>query len=461
MPARAFLPQEVIAAKRDGDILSATQIASAVQGICDGSWSDCQLGAFAMASWLCGLNRQECVHLTNAMAASGAMLDWSGMALPGPVVDKHSTGGVGDLVSLVLAPMLAACGAVVPMITGRGLGHTGGTLDKLEAIPGYCITPDIEKLQQVIRQCGVAIVGQTETLAPADRRLYAVRDVTATIDSIPLITASILSKKKAAGIHYLVMDIKLGNGAVSPDLTRATQLGCWIREVAAGMDMTCSALLTDMNQPLSSAAGNALELVQAMHYLRQDQCPPRLHQVVLALGTELLQISGLADDPAQAGQMLQDVLQSGRAAEKFEQMCAALGGPSDFISHFQNYLPAADCVRPVYAAIPPGELRYVEQIDTRALGWTVVRLGGGRAQPDAVPDLRVGLSHLAELAQPVTSETPLAIVHARDEGAYQRAAIAVREAFQLADVQPFAPQQILACLQAGHPQESKIWRLHI
>ena len=291
-----MLPAEVIRAKREGAALSEAQIDAFVRGLVDRRWSDAQVGALAMAICLRGMTRDETVLLTRAMTHSGAVLDWSRANLAGPVLDKHSTGGVGDKVSLVLAPIVAACGAVVPMLSGRGLGHTGGTLDKLESLPGYTVTPPRSTLLRVLRDAGCAIVGASARIAPADRRLYAIRDVTSTVESLPLITASILSKKLAAGLQGLVMDVKLGNGAFCTDLDAARALAAIAGRCRASRGAATRALITDMNQVLGSTAGNALEVQEAIDFLTGAQREPRLTAVTLALAAEMLQLGGLATD---------------------------------------------------------------------------------------------------------------------------------------------------------------------
>lgn len=436
-----LLPQELIRKKRDGDTFSSEEISAIVGGMCDGSMSDAHLAAWAMATYFKGMSAQECVALTVAMRDSGQVLRWDDLDLRGPVLDKHSTGGVGDLVSLVLAPMVTACGGVVPMISGRGLGHTGGTQDKLDAIPGYCSTPDLARFQRVVQQCGCAIIGQTGELAPADKRLYAIRDVTATVDSIPLITASILSKKMAAGLSMLVMDIKTGNGAVTPGLAAARRLAHSIVDTAASTGLECSALITDMSQPLAPSAGNAVELREAMRYLRGDACPARLHQTVLALGAEMLLLGRLADSALDAQVRLLDALHSGRAAEVFGRMCAALGGPQDFVEKFDACLPQASLQRPVYAGASAVG-RYVSEIDCRALGMAVLKLGGGRCDVDDMPDHRVGLSQIAERGQALSADVPLAYVHASTEASLQLAATMVRDAFRFSDTPPAKISQL-------------------
>ncbi|MDX1541484.1 MAG: thymidine phosphorylase, partial [Geminicoccaceae bacterium] len=275
-----MLPQEILRKKRNGAALDDAEVAFFIDGLTRGTIGDAQVGAFAMAVALNGMNQAETVALTRAMTASGARLAWSG--LDGPVVDKHSTGGVGDKVSLILAPLLAACGAYVPMISGRALGHTGGTLDKLDAIPGYRSQPDLGLFERTVREAGCAIVGQTAELAPADRRLYAIRDVTGTVESLPLIVSSILSKKLAAGLDALVMDVKVGSGAFLPDLDAARALASALVEVAGGAGLPCRALLTDMSMCLGRTAGNALEVREAIDLLSGHDPDPRLLEVVLA-----------------------------------------------------------------------------------------------------------------------------------------------------------------------------------
>ena len=299
-----FLPQEIIRKKRDGVTLSVAEISAFVNGIAQDQVSEGQIAAFAMAVYFQGMNRDEGVALTCAMRDSGRVLDWKSLNLPGPIVDKHSTGGVGDVVSLMLGPMVAACGGFVPMISGRGLGHTGGTLDKLDSIPGYLTNITNEKFQAVVRDVGVAIIGQTADLAPADKRMYATRDVTATVESIPLITASILSKKLAAGLDALVMDVKAGSGAFMPTFEQSDALANNIAAVGNGAGLKTSALITDMNQPLAPSAGNALEVQCAVDYLTGKSRPARLHEVTMALAAELLVVSRLAPDTLAGEQAL-------------------------------------------------------------------------------------------------------------------------------------------------------------
>jgi thymidine phosphorylase len=371
------------------------------------------------------MSRDEAVALTVAMRDSGVVLDWSD--LDGPVLDKHSTGGVGDNVSLMLAPAVAACGAFVPMISGRGLGHTGGTLDKLDSIPGYTTQPDSALFRRVVADVGCAVIGQTANLAPADKRLYAIRDVTATVESIPLITASILSKKLAAVRGAVVLDVKTGNGAFMQRLEDSRALAKSIVEVANGAGLAASALITDMNQPLASAAGNAVEVLNAVEFLTGKHIDRRLFDVTVALGGELLVLGGVAKDDAEGRHRIEEAFSSGAAADLFGRMVAALGGPSDFVERPEAHLTAAPVVKPV-APERPG---IVAAIDTRAVGIAVVELGGGRMKPEDAIDHSVGFTRLAGLGAKVGPDAPLALVHARDEGAAERAAKSLRAAYAL------------------------------
>lgn len=430
------LPQELIRAKRDGQALSPEEIGGLVAGIADGSLSDAQVGALAMAIYLNGMNAAETVALTEAVRDSGEVLAWRGVGseldLPGPVLDKHSTGGVGDLVSLVLGPWIAACGGFVPMVSGRGLGHTGGTLDKLEAIPGYDIAPSRERFRKLVREAGVAIVGQTAELAPADRRLYAIRDVTATVESLPLIVSSILGKKLACGLDALVMDVKSGSGAFMPTLEKSRELAETIAEVASRAGTPTTALLTDMSQPLAPCAGNAVEVREAIDLLLCNKRGGRLLEVTRTLAAELLLAGRLASDHAGALALLDERLASGAAAERFARMVAGLGGPSDLLEHHDRYLPQAPVIRPVYAECSGR----VTRMDTRAIGLAVVALGGGRRAPNDAIDPAVGLSGIAALGEPVDGERPLAWVHAASEAGAERAACQLRAAIEVNDVAP-------------------------
>ncbi|MGZ4283975.1 MAG: thymidine phosphorylase [Solirubrobacteraceae bacterium] len=425
-----MLTAELIRRKRDGGELSAEEIEQLVFGIADGSVTDAQVGAFAMAIVWRGMTPSERVALTGAMTRSGDQLDWSDAGLAGPVLDKHSTGGVGDKVSLLLAPILASCGGFVPMISGRGLGHTGGTLDKLESIPGYEVAPDPQRLREVVASVGCAIVGQTARLAPADRRLYAIRDATGTVESIPLIVGSILSKKLAAGLDALVMDVKVGSGAFLRELDQARELARAIVEVAGGNGLPTSALLTDMDQVLGRSAGNAVEVRESVDHLTGGARDERLLEVTLALCAEVLVLGGLHADLGAARAAALEALESGAAAERFAAMVAELGGPADLVDAPSRHLPSA----PVTQAVDPVSSGVVGAVDVRAVGVAIVNLGGGRAREDDRVDHSVGLTEVAALGERVEpGGRPLALVHARDEDGARRAADAVRAAYVVGD----------------------------
>ena len=420
-----YLPQELIRKKRDGEILESEAIETFVQGIADGSISEGQAAAFAMAVFFQGLSPKETVALTSAMAGSGRVLTWPG--IDRPILDKHSTGGVGDKVSLILGPILAACGAAVPMISGRGLGHTGGTLDKLDSIPGYNTAPNIAGFQKAVKEAHCAIIGQTGDLAPADRRLYAIRDVTGTVESIPLITASILSKKLAAGLDALVMDVKTGNGAFMATYENACSLAQSIVTVARGAGLATNALVTDMNQVLGRSAGNALEVQESLDALTGVARDSRLLTVAETLSAELLLLGGLADDRQAAQRAIAGALDSGQAAEAFERMCAALGGPKDLIVNAAHYLPAARVTRAVYAM----EEGTVSAVDARGVGLAVIALGGGRTRADQAIDHSVGFSEIAAIGEQAGKNNSLAIIHARNEAEAGSAAEALQGCFTI------------------------------
>lgn len=432
-----MLPQEIIRKKRGGNRLSAEEIAEFISGLTSGTVTEGQAAAFAMAVFFNGMSRDEAVALTLAMRDSGSVLDWSD--LPGPVTDKHSTGGVGDNVSLVLAPIVAACGAYVPMISGRGLGHTGGTLDKMDSIPGYASQPDLALFRKTVLETGCAIIGQTVDLAPADRRLYAIRDVTATVESVPLITASILSKKLAAGLGSLVLDVKLGSGAFMEKSRDATALATSLVEVADGSGLKTSALITDMSQPLASAAGNALEVRNAVDFLTGRRRDPCLETVTLALAAEMLHSTGLAATQQDGMRRAAEALGGGRAAAVFSRMVAALGGPVDFIERMESYLPRA----PVELAVRAADAGYVTGIATRDLGLAVVSLGGGRSRSADAIDHSVGLSRMLPLGAQVSAGEVLALVHARTQAGAERAAAAVLGAYSIGSSRSSAKKAVI------------------
>jgi thymidine phosphorylase len=395
--------------------------------------SDGQIAAFAMAVFFRDLGDAERVALTGAMRDSGTVLRWD----DGPVLDKHSTGGVGDKVSLILAPVVAACGGKVPMISGRGLGHTGGTLDKLDSIPGYRTAPDLDLLRRAVATAGCAIIGQTPELAPADRRFYALRDATATVESIPLIVASILSKKLAAGLDALVMDVKAGSGAFMPSREQSAELARAIVTVARGNGLACEALLTDMDQVLGRTAGNAVEVREALGVLAHPRAAePRLVDVTLALCATLLRLGGLQESDQAARAAAGEALASGAAAERFERMCAALGGPADLLDDPDRHLPRAPHALEVFPERPC----HVRAIAVRDVGVAVLELGGGRLREDQGIDHAVGLVDVAGLGEEVgPGARPLAVVHARDVAGAERAAARLRAAFEVGEQPAEAP----------------------
>ena len=424
-----MLPQEIIRAKRDGRVLTADEIAYFVRGMTKGYVTEGQISALAMAVFFNGMSRDEAVALTLGMRDSGTVLDWSD--LPGPVVDKHSTGGVGDNVSLILAPIVAACGAFVPMISGRGLGHTGGTLDKMDAIPGYVSQPDNALFRKVVLETGTAIIGQTGDLAPADKRFYGIRDVTATVESIPLITASILSKKLAAGLQSLVLDVKTGNGAFMAKSRDAVKLAESLVAVANGAGLPTTALITDMNQPLASAAGNAVEVLNAVHFLRGKR-DARLQEVTLALAAEMLVSSGIATSIKEGLSLSSQALDGGKAADVFGRMVSGLGGPADFMEKAESYLPAA----PVIVDVPAPQDGFVITVATRDVGLAVVALGGGRTRPQDKVDHAVGLTELLPIGAAVIAGDSLGKVHARTRDAAARAVQAVTSCYAIGAKRP-------------------------
>ncbi len=436
-----MLPQEVVRAKRDGRALTDAEIAFFVGGLTDGTITEGQAAAFAMAVFFRGMTRAELVAFTLAMRDSGTVLDWSEADLPGPALDKHSTGGVGDKISLMLAPIVAACGGAVPMISGRGLGHSGGTLDKMDAIDGYTTAPNNAHFRRVVREVGCAIIGQTGDLAPADRRLYAIRDVTATVESIPLITSSILSKKLAAGLTGLVQDVTYGTGAFMTTEEGARTLAESIVAIANGAGCRTTAILTDMNEVLGTTAGNAVEVREAIDYLAGEERggpggtmgrEPRQHEVTMALSAELLVIGGLFAGVADARAACERALASGEAAERFARMVSALGGPADLLERPDAYLPLPE----VTLAVHPGRAGFIAAEDARAIGLAIVTMGGGRVRADQAIDHAVGFTRVAPVGAEVGPERPLCLVHARSAAQAEAAAAEYRAAVTIADTSP-------------------------
>ncbi|MDH0612724.1 MULTISPECIES: thymidine phosphorylase [unclassified Agrobacterium] len=426
----SLIPQEIIRRKRDGLPLAPQEIAAFIEALSKDGISEGQVAAFAMAVFFRGMNRNEMVALTLAMRDSGDVLSWRDIGRP--VADKHSTGGVGDNVSLMLAPIVAACGLAVPMISGRGLGHTGGTLDKLEAIPGYNVMPDEALFRRTVQLVGCAIIGQTGDLAPADKRLYAIRDVTATVDSIPLITASILSKKLAAGLETLVLDVKVGSGAFMQNVDDARTLARALVDVANGAGLPTTALITDMNQPLGDAAGNAVEIVNCLEFLAGRKAGTRLEKVVLSFAAEMLVQARKATTLEEGEALASAALSSGRAMEIFARMISALGGPSDFVGNATRYLPSA----PVTLPVPAGRRGWLASCETRDLGMVVVELGGGRKKPSDIIDPAAGISAILPLGTEVEKGEPIAIVHAASREEAERAVKRIQGCYGIADAAP-------------------------
>ena len=416
----------ILAKVRDQIPLKKEEINEFSVGLANGFVSDAQAAAFAMAVCLHGLSEQERVDLTLAMRDTGNVRTWD---LPGPVIDKHSTGGIGDNVSLVLAPMLAACGVYVPMVSGRGLGHTGGTLDKLESIPGYRTQVSGEEFERVVSDVGCAIVGAGEGIAPADKRLYAIRDLTGTVESVDLITSSILSKKLAAGLEALVLDVKVGSGAFMKDKAGAKELARSLVSVANGAGCRTSALLTDMNQSLASSAGNALEIKSALTVLKKEPGEEQLLEVTLALGSKLLFTAGTFSDEDTAKERLEESLNSGKAAEIFGRMIAALGGPVDFVDKSDEYLPVAENILD-FSSPSSG---YLKSVNGRILGQAVIELGGGRKKADDKLDLSVGLDQFIRIGKNVEQGDPLLRIHSSNDLDIERAKNLLSEAFQFSE----------------------------
>ena len=432
-----MFPQEIIRKKRNKKSLTEEEINFFIKGVTSGEITDGQTAALTMAIFLNGMTDKETTCLTKAMRDSGDVLDWS--FLDGAVVDKHSTGGVGDKVSIMLAPMLAACGLYVPMISGRGLGHTGGTLDKFDSIPGYQTTPDNKTFQKVVKEVGCAIIGQTGNLAPADKKIYAIRDVCGTVESIPLITASILSKKLAAGLDYLVMDLKCGNAAFMEKRKDAQTLAELIIKTANAAGTKTTAVITDMNQVLGRTVGNALEVQEAVDFLKNKRLDMRLYEVTFALCAELLVSTKLCKTSKEAMNKLEKVLKSGQALEKFQQMVTALGGPKDFIQKTEKHLPQAKIIRPIFAK----DEGYVKAMETRNIGLSLIGLKGGRIRPDQKLDYATGFSEFCQIGDYVSKDKPLAFVHAQTEADALRAEEEIRAAVKLDDKELKAPHSAI------------------
>jgi thymidine phosphorylase len=431
-----FNAQAILAKVRNKSSLSRDEMVWFAKGLSDGKVTDAQAGAFSMAVALNGLGSQQSrTDWTLAMRDSGKILAWE---VGSPVLDKHSTGGIGDCVSLILAPLLASIGVCVPMISGRGLGHTGGTLDKLESIPGVKVMHSEERLVEIIESCGCIIAGANENIAPADRRLYAVRDVTSTVDSLDLITASILSKKLASGLDGLVLDIKCGSGAFMADLNQATELAKALVKTANEAGCATTALITDMNQPLAPAMGNALEIVEVMRVL-SGETVGRLRSITVSLGAEILKAQKIYNNISQAANALERNLNSGAALKKFSEMIFLMGGPINFGQDFNRYLPEATAVIEVFAP----EAGYLAQWDGRSLGNIVVKLGGGRLVETDQVDHAVGFSEIASIGTKLSKGSPILKIHAARIDHAEEAKRQVLAAFKLSDSAPKETELVL------------------
>jgi pyrimidine-nucleoside phosphorylase len=432
---------EIIQAKRDGRPLSVDQIRFLIDGYGRGEIPDYQMSAFCMAVFFRGMSDDETVALTGAMLHSGSVLDLSD--IPGIKVDKHSTGGVGDKVSLALAPIAAACGVVVPMVSGRGLGHTGGTLDKLEAIPGFQVDLPVARFREVLRATGLCLIGQTAEIAPADRKLYALRDVTATVESIPLIAGSILSKKLAEGIDALVLDVKVGSGAFMKRLEDAERLAQALTGIGRSMGKRVTALLTAMDEPLGFAVGNALEVVEAVALLR-DEGPRDLREVTFALAGEMLLLGGVAADPADALSRVRAAVGDGRAFLKLCELVEAQGGEPDALADL-NLLPHA--ARTLEVAAPAGGV--VQAVDAEAVGQAAMALGAGRARIEDRVDPAAGIVVRKKVGDRVERGEPLAVLHCGDRGSESPAEVAgrVARAYQIGAQAP--PREPLILKKIG------------
>lgn len=434
--SRAFFPQQVIARKRDGRPLLDAEIAAFVRGATDGTWADYQLSAMLMAIYLRGMNTEETVALTRAMMNSGVVADLS--AVKAPKVDKHSTGGVGDKVSIHLAPMVAACGVAVPMISGRGLGHTGGTLDKLEAVPGFRTGLTLEEYRERVERIGCALIGQTRELAPADKTLYALRDVTATVECLPLICASIMCKKLAEGIDALVLDVKFGRGAFMKTLDDARALARAMVDIGNAMGKPTRALLTAMDQPLGRAVGNALEVEESVACLKGEG-PADLMEVTYALGAEMLCLAKVASSGAEAEARLREVVANGKALEKFREIVAAQGGDARVCDDPGAVLPRAKIVRELRAE-RSGWVREVIALDVALAG---LQLGAGRTRAEDAVDPAVGFTRLAKVGERVEAGDVIACIHASDTAKGETAAAILGEAIVIDDERG-APEPLIA-----------------
>jgi thymidine phosphorylase len=425
-----FLPQEIIRIKRDGGVLTAAQLKNFVAGVTDGTISQGQIGAFNMAVYLRGMTVDERVAFTLAMRDSGDVCDWSKSGLEAAtIIDKHSTGGVGDeKASLIIVPLVAACGIHMPMISARGLGHTGGEIDLLEAIDGYDIAPPLESFVAAVRKIGCALIGPTPRLAPADAAIFKVRDVTATVESIPLITGSVMAKKLAAGPHGLVMTVNFGRGAFMQTREQAEDLAHSMLGVATGAGVPTVILLGHMDDVVGHAIGSRPQLREVAAFLRGERREARLQEIVMSVAAEVLVLGGIAGSLEQARALAQQTLDDGGAAAKFSQLVAEFGGPHDLLQRIDSIFPSLPIARPVLS----NHDGYVHSLDARQIGMAMVGLGAGRRTPEQKIDHDVGLSRMAHIGDRMERGTPLCILHTRDEDSFRIAADAILSAITIA-----------------------------
>ncbi len=423
-----MIPQEIIRRKRDKKVLSKEEISLFVKGLTDGSFSDSQVAAMSMAIFLNGMIPEETVNLTEAMTTSGETINWEGVVDTDLVCDKHSTGGVGDKTSIILAPILAACGLFVPMISGRGLGHTGGTLDKFDSIPGYNTQPDLDTFKRVVKEVGCAIIGQTANLAPADKKLYSIRDIVGTVESLPLITSSILSKKIASGLRTLVLDVKVGNGSFNSTIDIARYLSHSLVRVAQGAGLQCEAIITDMNQVLGKSAGHILEISECISFLKNQEKETRLEKITYELIASILMMSQKLSKE-DALEKINSVMSNGEAAEKFEKMVHALGGPSDILSSHEKHLE----INAIKKDIFPTKSGWIEKIKTRDLGLILIELGGGRKQVADKINFNVGYNNILRVGDKVDPSLPLLSVFTKSEDDYENVSKKIQNCFIITD----------------------------
>jgi len=423
-----MIPQEIIRRKRDKKVLSKEEIFLFVKGLTDGSFSDSQIAAMSMSIFLNGMVPEETVNLTEAMTTSGDMINWTSVVDTDLVCDKHSTGGVGDKTSIILAPILAACGLFVPMISGRGLGHTGGTLDKFDSIPGYNTQPDLDTFKRVVKEVGCAIIGQTENLAPADKKLYSIRDIVGTVESLPLITSSILSKKIASGLKTLVLDVKVGNGSFNSTIDIARDLSHSLVKVAKGAGLQCEAILTDMNQVLGKSAGHTLEILECINFLKNQEKETRLEKITYELIVSILMMSQKLSKE-DALEKINNVMSNGQAAEKFEKMVYALGGPSDILYSHEKHLKVNAIKKDIFSA----KSGWVERIKTRDLGLILIELGGGRKQVTDKINFNVGYNNVLRVGDKVDSSQPLLTMYSKSEDDYDNVRKKIEDCFIITD----------------------------